>query len=541
MKIQASWRVFIQVLLMGCVGLSPLFAQAKDTPHKLVFCSEGNPESLVPYSSSTTSVGVYVALNDTLISHVRGETDIIPGLAVHWQISRDGKEYTFFLRQGVKWHRNAFFEPTRDFNADDVIFSIERQRDINHPYRAVSDFNYSYFKAAGFGALLKSIKKLDNYPIKFTLNQANAAFLTMLTLPFTGMQSHDYAMAMLKRGTPEIFDANPIGVGPFSFESFEKNQRVVFKSFPDYWRGKAKIDVLEFSITPNASDRWKKLQDNMCQVMLFPNPADLAQMRKHPDTTVLEQAGLNVGFLAYNTSKPPFNDVRVRKALNMAINKAAIVERVFQGIGVAAVNLIPPTMWSYNKEVKDDVFDPVAAKQLLKEAGFPNGFTTDLWVMTVAGPTNPNPELTGQMIQTDLAAIGVKAEIKNPEWTEYANRMAHGEHAMGLYGWTTGQGDPDAFFYGLLSCEVAQSNGPNMAKFCYQPYDDLVRKARAVADPMLRIPLYEKAQQIFKEQAPWMTIAHVKQLVVIRNEVENFRLSPFGALRFYGAELKDRP
>jgi dipeptide transport system substrate-binding protein len=363
----------------------------------------------------------------------------------------------------------------------------------------------------------------------------------MLTLPFTGMQSHEYAMAMLKRGTPEIFDANPIGVGPFSFESFEKNQRVVFKSFPDYWRGKAKIDVLEFSITPNASDRWQKLQNNICQMMLYPNPADLEQMRQHPDVTVLEQAGLNVGFLAYNTSKQPFNDVRVRKALNMAINKPAILERVFLGTGVAAVNLIPPTMWSYNKDVKDDVFDPVAAKQLLKEAGFPDGFSTDLWVMPVARPYNPNPALMGQMIQTDLAAIGVKAEIKNPDWTEYAHRMAHGEHAMGLYGWTNGQGDPDAFFYGLLSCEVAQSNGPNMAKFCYKPYDDLVRKARAVADPMLRIPLYEEAQQIFKAQAPWMTIAHAKQLIIIRNEVDNFRLSPFGGVRFYGVELKDRP
>ena len=112
---------------------------------------------------------------------------------------------------------------------------------------------------------------------------------------------------------------------------------------------------------------------------------------------------------------------------------------------------------------------------------------------------------------------------------------------MGLYGWTTGQGDPDAFFYDLLSCEVAQANGPNMSKFCHNPYDDLVRKARTIADPLQRIPLYEKAQIIFKEQAPWMTIAHTKQLVVIRNEVLNFRLSPFGGIRFYGVELKNQP
>jgi dipeptide transport system substrate-binding protein len=541
MKTRAAWLTISQLAVAWCLGLAPSLAQVQHAPQKLVFCLEGNPESLTPYSSSATSVGVYIAINDTLISYVRGETNITPSLAEHWQISKDGKEYTFHLQRGVKWHSNQFFKPTRDFNVDDVIFSIERQRDTNHPYHHISGFNYSYFKAAGFGSLIKSIKKIDNYTIKFTLNQANSAFLTMLALPFTGIQSHEYATAMLKRGTPEVFDTHPIGVGPFAFESFEKNQKVVFKSFPNYWRGKAKIDILEFSITPNASDRWQKLQDNVCQVMPYPNPADLKQMRQHPDVTVLEQAGLNIGFLAYNTTKPPFNDVRVRKALNMAINKPAILERVYQGTGIAAVNLIPPTMWSYNKEVKDDIFDPSAAAQLLKEAGYPEGFSTELWVMPIARPHNPNPSLMGQMIQSDLASIGVKIEIKMPEWTEYAQRMAHGEHAMGLYGWTTGQGDPDAFFYGLLSCEVAQSNGPNMSKFCYKPYDDLVRQARTIADPSLRIPLYEEAQRIFKEQAPWMTMAHSKQLIVIRNEVENFRLSPFGGLRFYGVEIKKRP
>ena len=445
------------------------FAQAFTTPTKLVFCSEGNPESLTPFSASVTSVVVYIAMNDTLVSYVRGETKITPSLAEHWQVSRDGKEYTFYLQQGVQWHNNAFFKPTRDLNADDVIFTIDRQRLPHHPYHRVSGFNYAYFKAVGFGSLVKHIQKIDNYTVKFTLHEANTAFLTMLTLPFTGVQSHEYAMAMLKRGAPEIVDTHPIGVGPFSFEHYERDDKVVFKSFNDYWRGKAKFDQLEFSITPSASDRWEKLQANLCHVMPYPNPADLDKIRAHPDVSVLEQAGLNIGFLAYNTQKPPFNDVRVRKALNMAINKSAILDRVYQGTAIAAVNLIPPTMWSYNKEVKDDVFDPVAAKKLLSEAGFPEGFTTDFWVMPVARPHNPNPQLMGQMIQADLALVGVKANIKMPDWTEYAPRMSQGEHAMGLYGWTTGQGDPDAFFYDLLSCEVAQANGPNMSKFCHNP------------------------------------------------------------------------
>ena len=225
-------------------------------------------------------------------------------------------------------------------------------------------------------------------------------------------------------------------------------------------------------------------------------------MRKNPNVTVLDQLGLNVGFLSYNTTKVPFNDERVRKALNMAINKKAILERVYQGTGVNAINLIPPTMWSYNKLVQDDAFDPVKAKNLLAEAGYPSGFATELWAMPVARAYNPNPLLMAQMIQADLAHIGVKAEIKSPAWSEYSLRMGKGEHEMGLYGWTASFGDPDTFFYNLLSCYSAQTNGPNVAKFCHPPYDNLVSQARSIANPTLRIPLYEEAQVIFKEQAP---------------------------------------
>jgi dipeptide transport system substrate-binding protein len=539
MRLKHWWVVLLQAFGLWIFNFGYVLAQPIYVPQKLVFCSEGNPESLAPnLSFSATSIDIYSAIFDTLVTYARGETNLRPSLAEHWQISNDGKEYTFFLQRGVKWHSNAFFQPTRNFNADDVIFTIERQWKADHPYHHVTSSNHVYFNAVGFGALVKSMVKVDDFVIKFTLNEPNAAFLSMLTLSFAGIQSQEYAMSMLAKNAPEMIDTHPIGTGPFSFVSYEKDQKVVFKTFLEYWRGRAKIDELEFLITPSATERWQKLQNNVCHVMPYPNPNDLVSMRSHPNVTVLEQAGLNVGYLAYNTTKVPFNDLRVRKALNMAINKSAILNRVFQGTGVQAINPVPPTMWSHNKNVKDDVFDPRAAKQLLKEAGFPNGFSTDLWVMPIARAYNPNPLLMGQMIQADLAAIGVRAEIKSPEWHEYLKRMAHGEHQMGLLGWTTEQGDPDAFFYTLLSCEVAKTNSTNVAKFCHQRYNDLILRARAIANPTLRIPLYEEAQLIFKEQAPWLTIAHSNQLVVVRNEVSNFRLSPFGWHLFYGIELK---
>ena len=542
MKTNRLWLVIAQLVALGSMPLSQSMAETTDRPQKVVFCSEGSPESLAPsVGFSATSVDVYLAIYDTLVAYVRGETTLTSGLAEHWQISKDGKEYTFFLQRDVKWHSNAHFQPTRTFNADDVIFTIERQWKPSHPYYHVTSSNHAYFKSVGFESLIKSIKKMDDYTVKFTLNEANASFLAMLSLSIASIQSHEYGMAMLKQGTPEIIDTHPIGTGPFSFVSYAKDQKISFRTFPEYWRGRAKIDALEFLISPDANDRWQKIQSNICHVMPFPKPSDLKQIRNHPNVTVLDQLGLNVGFLSYNTTKPPFNDVRVRKALNMAINKQAILDRVYQGAGVNAVNIIPPTMWSYNKQVQDDVFDPVAAKQLLTEAGYPSGFSTDLWAMPIARAYNPNPLLMAQMIQADLALLGIKAEIKSPDWSEYSTRMAQGEHEMGLYGWTASYGDPDTFFYDLLSCYAAKTNGPNMAKFCYAPYEQRVNRARTIPNPTLRTPLYEEAQLLFKEQAPWLTIANAKQFVVVRNEVLNFRLSPFGLHLFYGVELEKRP
>jgi dipeptide transport system substrate-binding protein len=162
--------------------------------------------------------------------------------------------------------------------------------------------------------------------------------------------------------------------------------------------------------------------------MAFPNTADLKDMEQHPDVSVLHMAGVNVAYWAFNLRKPPFNDVRVRKALSMAINRPAMLEQVYQGTAVQAVSLIPPTMWSHNDRLEDIAYDPKAARQLLAEAGYPNGFKTDLWAMTVARAYTPNPTLMAQMIQTDLAKIGVQAEIKTAPWADYSKRMRNGEH-----------------------------------------------------------------------------------------------------------------
>jgi len=172
--------------------------------------------------------------------------------------------------------------------------------------------------------------------------------------------------------------------------------------------------------------RWAKLQKGECHVMPYPNPADLEAIRKDANVEILEQPGLNIGYLAYNTTKKPFDDVKVRRAVNKAINKKAIIDAVYLSSGAAATNPIPPTMWSYNETIKDDPFDPEAAKKELAEAGYPNGLEIDLWAMPVQRPYNPNAKRIAELMQADLAKVGVKAEIKSFEWGEDRKRMQAG-------------------------------------------------------------------------------------------------------------------
>ena len=533
-RLRFGKRALLTLLaLPAALCLTPLGAKT------LVYCSEGSPENCYPGVNTTgTSFDVSEQIYDNLVGFERGGTSVVPSLAEKWSISKDGLEYTFNLRKGVKWQSNKNFKPSRDFNADDVLFMIERQWKESHPFFKVTSPNHSYFGDMGMPKLLKSVDRVDDYTVKIVLNRPEAPFLSDLAMQWAGVQSKEYADAMLKAGTPEKIDQEPVGTGPFSLVQYQKDAIIRFKANPDYWAGKAAIDDLIFSITPDSAVRWAKLQKGECHVMPYPNPADLDAMRKDSNVQVLEQAGLNVGYLAYNTTKKPFDDVRVRKAINMAMDKNAIVSAVYMSTGVPAINPIPPSMWAYNKSIKDDAFNPAEAKKLLAAAGYPNGFTTDLWAMPVQRPYNPNAKRIAELMQADLAKIGVTAEIKSFEWGEYRKRMQAGEHQMGMLGWTGDNGDPDNFLDTLLGCDSAKTNGSNVAKFCYQPYEDLVSKAKLVTNVAERTKLYEQAQVIFKEQAPWFTIAHAVQLKPVRKEVVGFKLSPFGRHTFYGVDVK---
>ncbi|PLX34706.1 MAG: ABC transporter substrate-binding protein [Hyphomicrobiales bacterium] len=518
---------------MAAVLSAPAFA-AKT----LVFCSEGSPSGFNPqlYTDGTTFDASSRQIYNGLVEFERGTTKTRPSLATKWDVSDDGKEYTFHLRSGVKFHTTKTFTPSRDFNADDVMFSFRRQWDKNHPYHKVSGGTYEYFNGMSMPKLIKDIVKVDDMTVKFVLNRPEAPFIANMGMDFARVLSAEYADAMAKAGTMEKVDLEPVGTGPFQLVGYQKDAFIRFKAHPDYWEGKAPIDNLVFAITKDASVRYQKLKAGECHVMTYPNPADLDAMAKDPAVNLLSQEGLNVGYLAYNTMMKPFDDVRVRKALNMAVNKKAIIDAVFQGAGKIAKNPIPPTIWSYNEATVDDPYDPEAAKKLLAEAGVKD-LKTSIWAMPVQRPYNPNARRMAELIQADWAKVGVKAEIVSFEWGEYLKRSKDKKRDGNvLLGWTGDNGDPDNFLAVLLGCDGV--GGSNRANWCYKPFEDLIQKAKIVSDIAERTKLYEKAQIAFKEQAPWLTVAHSVVFKPVRKEVKDFKIDPFGGHIFYGVDLQ---
>lgn len=541
-KISAS--VLAVLALAACDDKSnenkPTAAAAKPQTEKtFVNCVSRSPTGFSPIlmmdglSYNASSQQIY----NRLVEFVPGTTDIEPALAESWEISEDGLTYTFKLRKGVKFHSNKDFTPSRELNADDVVFSFNRQLDKNHPYHTVSNGTYPYFNAMKFPTLLKSVEKVDDSTVRITLTKRDASFLSSLGMDFTSIYSAEYADKMMKAGIPEAVDTTPIGTGPFVFSGYVLDQASRYVANKEYWKGKPDIDRLIFEIVPDATTRYAKLQSGQCDLMDFPNTTDIEKMKNDPKINLLSQPGLNIAYVAFNTEKAPFDNVKVRQALNLAVDKKAIIDVVYQGNGFAAKNPLPPTIWGYNDSLADSEYNVEKAKQLLAEAGFPNGFETELWVQPVVRASNPNPRRMSEIIQADWEKIGVKAKLVTYEWGDYIKRTKAGELTAGTYGWSGDNGDPDNFLSPLFG--TPNIGNSNYARFTNPELDALLEKALVSSDKAERTKLYEQAQVILREQAPWINVAHSINFAPTSKRVEGYKQSPFGYTYLYPVKIVD--
>ncbi|MCC7442781.1 MAG: ABC transporter substrate-binding protein [Bdellovibrionales bacterium] len=528
--------------VLGFTAFFALIASLGTTPQAraagtFVYCSEGSPSTFNPQiATDGTTFNATRGVYNRLAEFTYGETTIVPGLAESWKVSADGKTYTFKLRKGVKFHSNEAFKATRDFNADDVLFSFNRQLKKDHPYNKVNGGSYEYFDSMEMGKLIKDIKKVDDLTVVFELNTPEAPFLANMAMDFASILSAEYADLLKKEGDEEKIDFEPIGTGPFVFERYQKDQMIRYSAFKEHYRGVAKIEKLVFAITPDPSVRFQKLKAGECHLVTEPAPADLAAMKATRGLKVIDKPGLNVGYLSFNVKKKPFDDVRVRQALGHALNRKAYIDAIYLGNAVVAKNPMPPTIWGYAKGTSDYDYNPEKAKALLKQAGLEKGFDVELWTLPVSRPYNPNGRKMGEMMQADLAKVGVRAKLVTYDWPTYLEKSKNGEHQMLQMGWTGDNGDPDNFLFTLLSCAAADA-GANRSFWCDAEFDKLVTQAKRVSARPARSALYEKAQMRFKKEAPWATLAHSVVYRAMSDKVKGFKIDPLGGDYFYEVDL----
>jgi dipeptide transport system substrate-binding protein len=517
-----------------------VISTAAATAKTLVFCSEGSPEGFDPalYTAGTTFDASSRPIYNRLLAFKLGTTDVIPSLAESWEVSDDGLTYVFHLRRNVSFQTTEYFTPSRYLNADDVIFSFDRQLKSTHPWNQyVPGGTWTSFDALSMPDLLKAVEKINDHSVRFVLNRPDASMLSNFAMDFASILSAEYAAKLAVDERRELLNLEPIGTGPFTFVSYQPDSVIRYAAHEGYWGRKPNIDNLIFSITTDATTRQLKLKAGQCDVAPYPNPSDIDALRSDTKLQVMEQDGFNIGYLAYNTTQSPFDRIEVRKALNMAINKKAIMESVFQGAGTIAKNPIPPTMWSYNEDVEDDPYDPDQAAMLLKSAGI-SGLKMKIWAMPVQRAYNPNARRMAELIQADFKDVGIEVEIVSYEWGEYLKRSKEkNRDGAVLLGWTGGNGDPDSFFAVLLGCDAVGRS--NRAQWCNAEFEQMIQKAKIVTDKAHRVRLYQQAQTIFKREAPWATIAHSVVHLPMSKKVSGYVMDPLGGHWFDNVDIEE--
>jgi len=479
----------------GSSGSSDNQSKANDT---LIYAQGAEPRGLDPaLVDDGESAKIICNIYEGLLKYNKDSTEVEPCLAERWEVSEDGLSYTFYLKKGVKFHDGT------DFNAEAVKFNIDRQL----PPQVTEDMAYASFV---YGSV-KDVEVVDEYTVRINLKEPNTAFLNNLAMV---MAAPIVSPKALQENNNNV-NQHPVGTGPYKFVSWTKDQNVVLERFDDYWGEKAKVKNVIF----------KFIKDNSARVVALNNGE--ADIIDGIDATVVDQitsagnqiykaGGMNINYMAYNTTRAPFNDVKVRRAVSQAINVPELVESLYQGYAEPAHSILPSFMPGYDESIKQVAYDPEAAAKTLKEAG-----VTKIHMITY---TNPRPynSATGQVlaeaIQGYLAKVGVQVTIDSYDWATYKEKVKAGDYDICFYGWIGDNGDPDNFMY-LLAHEDPTMN---VARYHNKEFNELLAKGLTVPNGEERNAIYTQLEKIAAEDAVWLPISHAETLAAYRPNISGF-------------------
>lgn len=492
-----------------------------------------------------------------------GSTRPIPALAEECIPNENATEWTCKLRQGVKFHDGT------DFNADAVIFNFERWRFTNHPYHFSSQvFEYYAEMWGGFDddSLITAVEKVDDYTVRFKLAAPLAPFLANLAMDMFAISS---PAAIQKYGDQYgMPSVGCVGTGPFKFKEWVEGDHITVVANDEYWGGRPKIDEIVWRVIPDDSARFLALKAGDIHATEQATVEDLAAAEADPNLYILTRPALNTAYLAFNYKIKEFQDVRVREAVAHAINKQALVQNFYGKYGLVAKTFLPPSMWGYNDAIQDWEYNPELSKQLLAEAGFPNGLSEvtiaedvadaegnivykagdkiplKFYYMPVTRFYYPSPKEIGEAMAADLAKAGINVQLELAgDWPTYLGLRRQGL-LMGLYmlGWGGDNGDPDNFlnyFFGGLSRED-EVKQPDKREGWYANQEVAVLLYKALVNPNQaeREQLYKKAEELLHNDVARIWIAHNQTPLIFSKKVSGYVPQPVGADYYEWVEIQ---
>lgn len=476
------------------------------------------------------SVEICGQVYESLLRYRSGTTEVEAGLAKSWSISDDGREWNFELRPGVKFHDGT------DLDAQAVVFSFLRQLDPAHEFHREDSSGLGFAWRSAYQNILR-VEATGKLSVRIVIDRQFAPFAANLAMFPVAIVS---PTAVKKWG--EHFYRHPVGTGPFQFEEWTEG-RIVLERFRGYWGVEPSMRRLVFKEIPDAQQRLVSLESEAVHVAYSILPNEQQFVALHPRLKLYTQSGNNVSYLAMNTQKPPFDDIRIRRALNFAIDKERIVKLAFQGLAEEATGALPPRQWGYSPNSFPYQLDKARARGLLQEAIVDGVLDPELevefYVPITPRPYFPDPRMVAQMVKANLEEVGLKVKLVEQDFASHLTAMRRGKHDISLMGWVGDNGDPDNYLYVLFDEENAQlGTARNVSFLRDSQLHQLLLAAQKNADKDQRTIIYEQAQARIGLLAPWVPLAHSQISFVALSEVTGIAIGANGQIRYEKVERK---
>jgi len=523
----SAWLLLLLLPFTGCQ------CAPTGTKGAIVYGRGFDANTLDPINTDVgEAVSVIVNVYDTLVTYDEKTTELVPSLATSLgEVSDDGLTWTFPLREDVAFHDGT------PFNAEAVQFTFARLLEEEHPQ--VYDDARPYRPA--FVQMIEEVQAPEPHTVIFKLKEPSAIFLQNLAMFPASIVS---PTAVKKHGAD--FAVNPVGTGPFQFNRWEREQRIVLSAYESHWRGKPAAEHVIFLPVRESATRIQKIEAGSIHIADNLPPSALDELAKNPQIVVQQQPGMNVGYLATQTEKPGLKNANIRRAIAHAIDKAELVRIAYGGHAAPAVNIVPQSMefW-HNSNIDDRAFDLEQAKALLEQGIQEEGLSLPL-EFTLAIMDGPRPYMqqpleVASFIKDSLAKIDINVTIEPRAANQHFDYMMAGNHELGLAGWSSDNNDPDNFLYNLLDLDNISQHGNNLSRYRNQELHKILIAAQTELDRDARREMYQRAQQLIFDDAPVIPLIHTTVRIALRDEVQGYQLHPTSMVRLRTAHVPEQP